>query len=338
MLNIYLHPSLKDICTNAHQLFTNYSQTVKEVYKLLKYIVKRLFISLVTIFVLITISFFLIRLIPGDPFLSEKITPEIKANMMKYYGLDQPLYKQYVRYLGHLVEGDMGNSLRYKARSVNEVIASNFPVSFDLGMRALGFAILFGVSLGIVAALNHNKGWDRASIIIAVIGISVPNFIIAGLIQWLLGVELKWLPVAQYKTFAHTIMPAFSLGLGTLASLARYMRTSMLDVVGQDYIKTAKAKGLSPLQVTIKHQIRNAMLPVVTILGPVTAALLTGGFVVETVFAIPGLGQHFVRSMQNLDYPMILGTTIFYGAFLIFMNFAVDIIYGFIDPRIRIAK
>jgi oligopeptide transport system permease protein len=298
-----------------------------------------LFISLVTVFVLITISFFLIRLIPGDPFLSEKITPEIKANMMKYYGLDQPLYKQYTRYLGHLVlEGDLGNSLRYKARSVNEVIATNFPVSADLGLRSLLFAIIAGVSLGIVAALNHNRGWDRFSIIVAVVGISVPNFIIAGLIQWLFGVELKWLPVATYKTFAHTIMPSFSLGLATLASLARYMRTSMLEVVGQDYIKTAKAKGLSPLQVTVKHQIRNAMLPVVTILGPVTAALLTGGFVVETVFAIPGLGQHFVRSMQNLDYPMILGTTIFYGSFLILMNFAVDILYGFIDPRIRIAK
>jgi len=312
---------------------------VKEVYKLLKYIVKRLFISLVTVFVLITISFFLIRLIPGDPFLSEKITPEIKANMMKYYGLDQPLYKQYTRYLGHLVlEGDLGNSLRYKARSVNDVITNNFPVSADLGLRSLLFAIIAGVSLGIVAALNHNKGWDRASIIIAVLGISVPNFIIAGLLQWLFGVELKWLPVATYKTFAHTIMPSFSLGLATLAMLARYMRTSMLDVVGQDYIKTARAKGLSPLQVTVKHQIRNAMLPVVTLLGPITAALLTGGFVVETVFAIPGLGQYFVRSMQNLDYPMILGTTIFYGSFLILMNFIVDILYGIIDPRIRVAK
>lgn len=278
-------------------------------------------------------------MIPGDPFLSEKITPEIKANMMKYYGLDQPLYKQYTRYLGHLVfEQDMGNSLRYKARSVNDVISTNFPVSADLGLRALAFAIAVGVSLGIIAALNHNKGWDRFSIAIAVLGVSVPNFIVAGLLQWTFGVELKWLPVATYKTFAHTIMPSFALGLSTLAMLARYMRTSMLDVVGQDYIKTAKAKGLSPVQVTIKHQIRNAMLPVVTILGPVTATLLTGGFVVETVFAIPGLGQYFVRSMQNLDYPMILGTTIFYGGFLILMNFAVDILYGIIDPRIRVAK
>ncbi len=170
--------------------------------------------------------------------------------------------------MGHLVQGDLGNSLRYRARSVNEVIANNFPVSANLGLRALVFATVAGVALGIVAALNHDKGWDRFSIFIAVIGISVPNFIIAGLIQWLFGVKLQWLPVATYTTFAHTIMPTFALGLGTLAGLARYMRTSMLEVVGQDYIKTAKAKGLSPIQVTVKHQIRNALLPIVTILGP----------------------------------------------------------------------
>jgi oligopeptide transport system permease protein len=305
---------------------------------LIKYVLKRGLISLITIWVLITISFFLIRLVPGDPFLSDKITPEIRANMMRFYGLDQPLYKQYIKYLGHLVlDGDMGQSLRYKARSVNDVIADNFPISADLGLRALAFATIAGIALGVVAALNHNRGWDRFSILLAVIGISIPNFIIAGLIQWLFGVELKWLPVATYKTFAHTIMPSFALGLATLANLARFMRTSMLEVVGQDYIKTAKAKGLSPIEITTKHQIRNALLPIVTILGPVTATLLTGGFVVETVFAIPGLGQYFVRSMQNLDYPMILGTTIFYGAFLIIMNFVVDIVYGLIDPRIRVA-
>jgi oligopeptide transport system permease protein len=305
---------------------------------MLKYFLKRGLISLITIWVLITISFFLIRLVPGDPFLSDKITPEIRANMIRFYGLDQPLHKQYVRYLGHLIlDGDMGQSLRYKARSVNDVIADNFPVSADLGLRALAFATTVGVALGVVAALNHNRGWDKFSILLAVIGISIPNFIIAGLIQWLFGVELKWLPVATYRTFAHTIMPSFALGLATLANLARFMRTSMLEVVGQDYIKTAKAKGLSPIEITIKHQIRNALLPIVTILGPVTAVLLTGGFVVETVFAIPGLGQYFVRSMQNLDYPMILGTTIFYGSFLIIMNFVVDIVYGLIDPRIRIA-
>ncbi len=240
--------------------------------------------------------------------------------------------------MGHLVQGDLGNSLRYRARSVNEIIANNFPVSANLGLRALVFATVAGVALGIVAALNHDKGWDRFSIFIAVIGISVPNFIIAGLIQWLFGVKLQWLPVATYTTFAHTIMPAFALGLGTLAGLARYMRTSMLEVVGQDYIKTAKAKGLSPIQITVKHQIRNALLPIVTILGPTVAGLLTGGFVVESVFAIPGLGQYFVRSMQNLDYPMIMGTTIFFGAFLILMNFVVDIVYGLVDPRIRLDK
>lgn len=306
---------------------------------MLKYILRRGLISLITLWLLITISFFLVRIVPGDPFSSERLLPEIKANMMKYYELDQPLYKQYLAYMKHLVvEGDMGNSLRYRARSVNEVISKNFTVSADLGIRALLFASFAGVALGAIAALNHNRGWDRFSIILAVIGISVPNFIIAALLQYTFGVRLKWLPVATYKSFAHTIMPTIALGLTTMAGLARFMRTSMLEVTSQDYIKTALSKGLSPMQVTLQHQIRNALLPIVTILGPATAALLTGGFVVESVFAIPGLGRYFVTSIQNLDYPMILGTTIFFGGFLIIMNFAVDIIYGLVDPRIRVMK
>ncbi|MGB7605899.1 MAG: ABC transporter permease [Lutisporaceae bacterium] len=305
---------------------------------MVKYIFNRFLISLITVWVLITVTFFLVRLVPGDPFSSDKITPEIKANMMKYYGLDKPLHQQYISYLGHLVQGDLGNSLWYKARRVNDVIANNFPVSANLGLRALVFATITGGVLGIIAALNHDKGWDRFSILIAVIGISVPNFIIAGLIQWFFGVKLHWLPVATYKSFAHTIMPTFVLGLGTLASLAKYMRASMLEVIGQDYIKTAKAKGLSPIQVTVKHQIRNALLPIITIMGPTIAGLFTGGLIVESIFAIPGLGQYFVKSVRYLDYPMIMGTTIFYGAFLVMMNFVVDIVYGLIDPRIRVAK
>ncbi len=304
-----------------------------------RYILRRGLISIITLWLLITISFFLVRIVPGDPFSSERLLPEIKVNMMTYYELDQPLYRQYLTYMRHLVlEGDMGNSLRYRARSVNEVISRNFTVSANLGLRALLFASFFGVALGIVAALNHNRGWDRFSIILAVIGISIPNFIIAAIMQYIFGVRLKWLPVATYKSFAHTIMPTIALGLTTLAVLARFMRTSMLEVIGQDYIKTAKAKGLSPVQVTMQHQIRNALLPIVTILGPATAGLLTGGFVVESVFAIPGLGRYFVTSIQNLDYPMILGTTIFFGGFLILMNFVVDIVYGLVDPRIRATK
>ncbi|MPN10415.1 Dipeptide transport system permease protein DppB [bioreactor metagenome] len=258
--------------------------------------------------------------------------------MMKYYGLDRPLPEQYIKYMGNLVKGEMGFSLKYKNRTVNQIIRDAFPNSADLGLRSLAFSVSVGLVLGIIAAINHNKGWDYTSMIIAVIGVSVPSFVIGGLVQYFFGIYLKILPVAQWKSFAHTILPTFSLGLSTLALIARLMRTSMLEVVGQDYIKTAKAKGLSPVQVTIKHQIRNAILPVVTVLGPLVAALLTGTFVVEQIFAIPGLGRHYVISIQNLDYTMVLGLTIFFGAFLVFMNFLVDIAYGFVDPRIRVGR
>jgi len=300
--------------------------------------VRRLIVSLITIWILATLTFFLVRILPGDPFTSEKITPEIKANMMKYYGLDKPLPVQYATYMGNLLKGDMGYSLRYKNREVNNIIADAFPASAELGIRSLVFSVSVGLILGIIAALNHNKGWDYASMVIAVIGVSVPSFVVGALIQYLFGIKWKILPVAQWKSFAHTIMPTFSLGLGTLALIARLMRTSMLEVVGQDYIKTAKAKGLSPAQVTVKHQIRNAILPVVTVLGPLVAALLTGTFVVEQIFAIPGLGRHYVLSIQNLDYTMVMGLTIFFGAFLVLMNFLVDIAYGLVDPRIRVGK
>ncbi|MCQ1528752.1 ABC transporter permease [Lutispora saccharofermentans] len=303
-----------------------------------RYILKRFFVSLITVWILATLTFFLVRVLPGDPFTSEKITPEIKANMMKYYGLDRPLPEQYIKYMGNLVKGEMGFSLKYKNRTVNQIIRDAFPNSADLGLRSLAFSVTVGLILGIIAAINHNKGWDYTSMIIAVIGVSVPSFVIGGLVQYFFGIYLKVLPVAQWKSFAHTILPTFSLGLSTLALIARLMRTSMLEVVGQDYIKTAKAKGLSPVQVTVKHQIRNAILPVVTVLGPLVAALLTGTFVVEQIFAIPGLGRHYVISIQNLDYTMVLGLTIFFGAFLVFMNFLVDIAYGFVDPRIRVGR
>jgi len=305
---------------------------------LVRYIIKRFIVSIITVWILATLTFFLVRALPGDPFLSEKITPEIKANMMRYYGLDKPLPVQYATYMSNLLKGDMGYSLRYKNRTVNAIIADAFPASAELGIRSLIFSVTVGLILGIIAALNHNKGWDYASMVIAVIGVSVPSFIVGALIQYLFGIKWKILPVAQWKSFAHTIMPTFALGLGTLALIARLMRTSMLEVVGQDYIKTAKAKGLSPFQVTVKHQIRNAILPVVTVMGPLVATLLTGTFVVEQIFAIPGLGRHYVLSIQNLDYSMVMGLTIFYGAFLVFMNFLVDIAYGLVDPRIRVGK
>jgi len=303
-----------------------------------RYVLNRLIVSLITAWVLVTIVFFLVRLLPGDPFLSEKITPEIRANMMKYYGLDKPLHIQYVTYLKNLLKGDFGYSLRYKNRTVNEVISQAFPYSADLGIRAVILATTAGIILGIIAALNRNKGWDYLSMFIAIVGVSVPSFVIGPILQYVFATKLNLLPVSQWKSFAHTIMPTFALSLSSLALVARLMRASMLDVVNQDYIKTAKSKGLSPFQIIWKHQIRNAILPVITVLGPVTATLLTGTFVVEQIFAIPGLGKFYVLGIQNLDYSLVLGMTTFYGLFLIAANFVVDIIYGLVDPRIRIAR
>jgi len=305
---------------------------------LLRYILKRLIVSMITIWILTTIVFFLIRVLPGDPFTSDKITPAIRENMMKYYGLDKPLHVQYVKYIKNLLQGDMGYSLKYKNRTVNQVIANAFPNSADLGIRSLLFAVPVGLILGVVSALNHNKAWDYGSMIIAVFGVSVPSFIVGGLLQYIFAVRLKLLPVAQWKGFEYTILPSLALGLGTLAKVARLMRASMLEVTGQDYILTAEAKGLPMAKIVWKHQIRNAILPVVTVLGPIVAALITGTFVIEQIFAIPGLGKHYTNGIQNLDYTLVLGLTVFYGSFVILMNFIVDIVYGLIDPRIRVTK
>lgn len=305
---------------------------------MIRYILRRLLISLLTIFTLITVTFFLVRMLPGDPFLDPKLPPEIRDNMITYYGLDQPLIIQFVHYLGNLLQGNLGYSLTYKNQTVNQVILDAFPKSFELGMMALVFSLVFGLILGIVAALKHNKSLDYISMIIAVIGISVPSFIIGGFVQYVFGIKWQILPVAQWLGFKYTILPSFALGLGTVALIARLMRTSMLEIVSTDYVQMADAKGLSRFQITWRHQIRNAMLPVLTVLGPLAARLVTGTFVIEQIFAIPGLGRHYVTSMQNLDYTMIMGLTIFFGSFLVFMNFLVDLSYGLVDPRIRTKK
>lgn len=304
---------------------------------MLKYILKRVGISIVTIFLLITVVFFLVRMMPGDPFSNGKMTPEIQANMEAYYGFDKPLPVQYIKYLGNLAHGDLGYSMKYTNRTVIATIQGSFPYSFDLGVRALVFAISFGLVFGIIAALNRGKKLDFVCILIAIIGTSVPDFIMGSILQYFFGIKWGLLPVAQYQGFAYTILPSIGVGFYTLASISRLMRAGMLEVVEQDYIKTAKAKGLSKWRITTKHQIRNAIMPVVTMLGPVVAAVLTGTFVIEALYAIPGMGKYYVESVQMQDYTMILGMTIFYGSFLIIANLIVDIAYGFIDPRVRLA-
>lgn len=303
---------------------------------MLRYILKRLVVSLFTLWVLVTAVFFLVRAMPGDPFLSDKLRPEIRANMLHYWGFDHPLYIQYLQYIGNLLRGDLGTSMHYNSLPVTKLIADSFPYSADLGLRALVLAFFVGTGLGIVAALNRGRWLDYVCVVIAILGVSLPDFISGYLLQFIFGLKLKLLPIALWRGFKYTILPTLALSFYTTALVTRIMRASMLEVVGQDYIRVAKAKGLSATKIVWRHQIRNAILPVVTILGPITASVLTGTFVIESIYAIPGMGKYYVLGIQNLDYTQILGLTVFYGAFLIAANFLVDILYGFIDPRIRI--
>ena len=300
-----------------------------------RYILNRVLVAILTMFVLATTTFFLLRLVPGDPMAGPKVTPEVKAILRKHYGLDKPLMEQYVVYMGNLLRGDFGWSMAARGNKVNNIIRDAFPASLDLGVRSMIVAIIMGLFFGIVSALHRGKPMDYLTVILVLVGISVPSFVVAGLLQFFFGVYLHILPVARYDNWKSTLMPTFALSLGTMATLARYMRASMLEIVNADYIKTAKAKGLSRLQIVMRHQVRNALFPILTILGPAIAMVLTGSFIIETVFAIPGLGRHYVTAMQNLDYTLVLGLTLFFGFFLIAMNILVDFAYGLIDPRVR---
>ena len=307
-----------------------------------RYVVKRVVYALLTLFMLITLVFFLMRLLPGDPFVGDKVLPEATmASLNAKYGLDKPLFIQYLNYMGNSLRGDLGISLTYN-RPVMGIVLESFAVSADLGIRAIVFALIAGVLLGAVAALQRGKMLDSFSMFVAMVGVSVPSFILGALLQYFLALQLRlqfrisWFPVQGWGTFAHSLLPAFALGLSSLATVSRLMRTSMLDVLGQDYIKTAKAKGLSQGMILWRHALRNSIMPVVTVMGPTVASVMTGTFVIENIFAIPGLGKYFVSSIQNRDYTMIGGTTIFYGALLIACTLAVDLLYGVIDPRVKL--
>lgn len=304
---------------------------------MIKYFSKRFFYMFLSLLVIITATFFLMRLAPGNPFTSEKqLPPEIEANLNAHYGLDDPWYVQYFDYLKKIATWDFGPSFKYKGQTVNDIISEGFPVSFVLGVQSILIALAIGVLLGVLAALYHNKWQDYSSMIIAVIGISVPSFIMAALLQYVFAIKLQILPVARWDSFAHTILPSLALATTPLAFIARLTRSSMLEVLANDYIKTAKAKGLSRGVITVKHAVRNAMMPVVSYLGPLSAGIITGSFVIEKIFGIPGLGSHFVTSIQNRDYTVIMGVTVFYSILLLLSIFIVDIIYGLIDPRIKL--
>ncbi|MCB7304968.1 ABC transporter permease [Bariatricus massiliensis] len=303
-----------------------------------KYIVKRVIAAVLTMWVLITAVFFLVRLMPGDPFQNPKMTEEVRANLESYYGFDKPLIVQYGVYMKNLLQGDFGYSMKFTNKTVNTIIGETFPFSADLGIRALVLAISMGLVLGIISARNRGKKLDFFCVVIAVLGTSIPDFIMGAILQYGFGIKWGLLPVAQYNGIKYTILPACALAFYTLASVSRIMRASMLEVSQQDYIKTARSKGVSEMRITVKHQIRNAIMPVMTVMGPTVASVLTGTFVIESIFAIPGMGKYYVESVSNNDYSMVLGMTIFYGVFLIFCNLVVDILYGVADPRVRIGE
>jgi ABC-type dipeptide/oligopeptide/nickel transport system permease component len=311
---------------------------------MLRYTLKRLGAGLLTVYVIATATFAAMHVVPGDPISGAKaMRPEIRANLERKYGLDKPILVQYGVFLGNVLRGDFGISFTQQNRSVNDIIRAHFPVSATLGVLAILVAGAGGVLLGSLTALFRGKLADRTVMFLVILGISVPSFVFAALGQFIVTkanarVGATILPVAGWGTLRHMLLPALVLGLGTMAFLTRLMRSSLLEIVHQDYIRTAKAKGLPPARIFLSHQLRNAVLPVVTFLGPAIAAVTTGGFVVETVFVIPGLGRYFVQAVQQLDYTVIMGLTVFYGAFLVLMVILVDIVYGFIDPRISVAQ
>jgi dipeptide transport system permease protein len=306
---------------------------------MLGYLVKRLGSMAVTLLVIITLTFFLMHSIPGSPFNEERATSEaVQKNLESYYHLDEPLYVQYFLYLKSVATFDFGPSIKKSSQTVNEMLGRGFPVSFELGMVTLIVAIFSGILLGIIAALRHNGFIDYIAMTVAVLGISVPNFVMATLLIQQLAVTWEILPVATWTSPKHMILPTLALATGPMAIIARLTRASMLEVLTQDYIRTAKAKGLSPVKIVFKHALKNALLPVVTILGSLAASILTGTFVIEKIFAIPGMGKYFVESINQRDYPVIMGTTIFYSTVLIIMLFLVDLAYGILDPRIKLHK
>jgi oligopeptide transport system permease protein len=304
---------------------------------MLNFIVKRLFSTVITIFVVITITFFLMRLMPGGPFSGEKkLSPQVLANLNKKFGLDKPVVEQYTIYLKNLTHGELGPSMKYEGRTVNAIIGYSLPVSARLGVVAIAFAMVVGVYMGIVAALNQGKWPDKLCMFIATIGITVPSFVIATLLIYVFAVKYHILNAIGLKSPKDYILPAIALGASSMAFVARLGRSALLDVVRQDYIRVARAKGLSKNIVIYKHALRNSLIPIVTYIGPLLAGVLTGSFVIEGLFGIPGMGREFISSIGNRDYTVLLGFVILDATFLIVANFAVDILYAVIDPRIKI--
>jgi oligopeptide transport system permease protein len=305
---------------------------------MVKYTLKRLFYMVLTLFIIATITFFLMKLLPGSPLTNqERLSPEQQELILDKYGLNDPLPIQYVNYMTNLLKGDLGLSFQYDNRPVAQMIAERIGPSAELGFQAIVFGTIVGIILGVIAALKHNTIWDYTATTIAVLGISVPSFVFAGLLQYYFGVEWQWFPVASWEGFEYTILPTLSLSVFVIATVARYMRSELLEVLNSDYIMLARAKGVSAPVIMVKHALRNALIPIITLLGPLAVNIMTGSLVIERIFAIPGIGEQFVRSINTNDYTVIMGITLFYSVLFIAVVFIVDILYGIIDPRIRVS-
>lgn len=303
-----------------------------------KYLLKRVLYMLLTLFLVATITFFLMKLMPGTPYTNQaKMTASQIEIMNKQYGLDKPIWEQYLIYIFGMFHGDFGTSFQYSNQPVAYLISSRLGASMQLGLQAMIFGVFFGVILGAAAAIKHNTWADTGATVIAIIGKSVPNFVLAILLQYYIALKLGWFPIAGWGQFSNTILPTIALGVGPLAETARFIRTSMVEVLNSDdYIELAKAKGLSKFEVVYHHALRNSLIPLVTLLGPYTVALMTGSMVIENAFNIPGIGEQFVKSIMTNDYPTIMGVTMVFSIGLVVVILITDIIYGLIDPRIRL--
>lgn len=305
---------------------------------MLRYSLKRLLGAIPTLLILLTLAFFMMRLAPGGPFDTEKsLPPEIQANLDRMYHLDEPLVQQYGRYLLNLLQGDFGPSFQYKDYTVNELIATGFPVSLRLGLTAMAIALVIGVALGSLAALRQNHPTDYAVMTLAMTGISIPNFVLAPILILLFAVHLGWLPAGGWNdgNWRNTVLPIVGLALPQVAYISRLMRGSMIEVLRSNAIRTARAKGLPERLVILRHALKPALLPVVSFLGPAAAAVITGSVVIEQIFGIPGLGRYFVQGALNRDYTLVMGVVVFYGMLIILFNFIVDLLYAWLDPRVR---
>ncbi|AHY46051.1 ABC-type dipeptide/oligopeptide/nickel transport systems permease component [Rubrobacter radiotolerans] len=304
---------------------------------MVRYLVRRIVIMVIVLFIITTATWILMRLLPGTPFNDDRLTDQQLAIMQAKYGLDGPLWQQYLTYMGNLLQGDLGTSFSYGNRSATTILLERLPVSAFLGAQALVIGVVLGMIVGAVSALRQNTLWDRFGTVFILLGIAVPSFVLAPILQYVFGVRLGIFPIALFNSWWHSVLPSIVLGLGVAATIARFTRTEMLEVVNQDYVTLARSKGLGRVSVVWRHILRNSLIPLVTIIVPLAVALLTGTLIVEEIFAIPGLGQEFVRSVQTNDYTMIMATTILFSVFFVISYLVQDILYAIVDPRIRVA-